>query len=212
MASDPIWYAEEMRQHVDALVYGFSEHIDFVVEVRGGYERRGCVRRFDSLLSQLWTNSITPLAVSGQSSGSSPNKAGSRSPVNQVYADLIDTIHEQANDAWSLLEGESSPPCALPVLLGELHSAVARCPVDNAGAAHQVVRMAAEWVRRARVALGYETRTVQLADSVCGQCGGTLVVAADASTDVRCIGTSAAESCGMVYGRMQWLALALNVS
>lgn len=203
--------ADEMRRHRDALIYGFNEHIEFVVEINGGYERRGAVRRFEALLTQLETNSITPLTASGQSGPGSPNKAGSRPPLNQAYADLVDTIHEQAIAAWLILE-QDQPPIPLTALLDQLYMAVLRNSLAAPQGCEKVVRMASDWVKRARVLLGFETRTVVLSETVCGQCGGTLVVAADASTDVRCIGTQAAESCGMVYGRLQWLSLALSGS
>jgi hypothetical protein len=203
-----------MRKHVDALVWGFNEHIDYVVEVKGmngtHYERRGAVRRCEGLLAQLWTNSITPLQSRAQSGPGSPNKAGSRSPLNDRYADLIDTIHEQAREVWATLEDPEAIPGPLPLLLAELAASVDRQCEERPNACKTAAHRAGAWVRSARITLGYETRQVQLTDSVCGRCGGTLIVAADASTDVRCIGTDDEPACGMVYGRAEWLSLALG--
>ena len=50
--------------------------------------------------------------------------------------------------------------------------------------------------------------TKALADTACGNCGGQLVVAADASTSVRCAGDSLNPPCGQEYQHGQWLALA----
>ncbi|MFE0101181.1 hypothetical protein [Streptomyces sp. NPDC059009] len=62
-------------------------------------------------------------------------------------------------------------------------------------------------VRSARIILGYDAPQRMLKDSVCGDCGGALIVADDASSDVRCIGTPEAPSCGTKYFRWQWIEL-----
>lgn len=186
---------------------GFAEPVEYVVQVGDSYERRRHMRRFDPLLQQLNEQAVTPMQSHGNSGPGSPNKAGSRPPLNQVYVDMVDTIHEGAIDAWVLLETHE-PHGSLPRLLADIYCSVAaNCDLhpDECG---EVARMAQHWVRSARVLLGYESRRVVLADTVCGTCDGTLVVAADASTSVRCIGTLATPSCGTVYGRTQWLTLA----
>lgn len=60
---------------------------------------------------------------------------------------------------------------------------------------------------RARLALGYDARTIRIKDTVCGTCGGELHVAQDASTDVHCRGTLEAEACGTIYSRYTWITL-----
>ncbi|MEV5595997.1 hypothetical protein [Streptomyces sp. NPDC052496] len=62
-------------------------------------------------------------------------------------------------------------------------------------------------VRTARIILGYDVVHRMLAETVCGDCGGALSVADDASTDVRCIGTPETAPCGTRYYRWQWIDL-----
>lgn len=62
-------------------------------------------------------------------------------------------------------------------------------------------------VRAARIALGYDAPMKTLADMACGNCGGVLRVASDASTDVRCAGTEENLPCGTVYRRHEWVQL-----
>ncbi|QES45238.1 hypothetical protein DEJ49_33405 [Streptomyces venezuelae] len=62
-------------------------------------------------------------------------------------------------------------------------------------------------VRTARIILGYEAPQRLLETTVCGGCGGALIVAEDASTDVRCIGTPEAPGCGQMYRRWDWINL-----
>jgi hypothetical protein len=77
----------------------------------------------------------------------------------------------------------------------------------------KVANKADRWVKDARLMLGYETRTVMLADTVCGECGGALSVPRDASGDVVCMGkpyddpTKAEQPCGTTYSRWDWVEL-----
>lgn len=64
-----------------------------------------------------------------------------------------------------------------------------------------------KFVGQARIILGYDVPMAQIADTVCGECGGVLIVAEDASSDVICTGTPSADSCGKRYPYWEWLAL-----
>jgi hypothetical protein len=70
-----------------------------------------------------------------------------------------------------------------------------------------VVRGLRTMERKIRLFLGYDAQKRLLADTSCDKCGGALIVAEDASSDVRCIGTPSERSCGHVYPRWQWISL-----
>lgn len=198
---------EDVRQSVHALTTGFSESVEYVVVVNGVREARRSTRKYDGLIEQLSLNSTTPLQ-SRAGVGGGGGKPGSRPPINQVYANCIDTIHEGAWIAWEVLCGPGyNSNWTLPQLLALLWDRVTAYADERPEACETVARMARRWVHDARVLLGYESRKVVLADTVCGQCGGTLVVAVDATSDVRCTGTPDTDPCGMVYGRLEWISL-----
>lgn len=198
--------AESMRESVTALAEGFTERVEFVRIVDGQREVHTAVRRHEGLIQQLTDQSTVPLARTG-GNGPSGAKPGSRPPMNMVYANAVDTIEENAWIAWEYLNGPGNAPWTLPVLLGNLLRTVEanadECPDDVS----HVARMARKWVYDARCLLGYESRRTAVQDVTCGECGGTLVVAFDATSDVRCIGTASADPCGMVYGRLEWVSL-----
>lgn len=195
----------DVQSAVAALTRGFAEPVEYVVEVNGIREAKRTYRRHEGLIAQLELNSTTPLQ--SRVGGGGGGKPGSRPPINQVYADMVDTIHEQALIAWGLVIDQDVCKRTLTSLIIGIGLLVeTRCeeiPHDCG----TVARMLNKWVHDARVLLGYESRKVVLADTVCGQCGGTLIVAIDATSDVRCIGTEAADSCGMVYNRLEWVSL-----
>jgi hypothetical protein len=55
--------------------------------------------------------------------------------------------------------------------------------------------------------LQYDVPAIPLRDTVCGECGGTLVVAVDADSDVRCVGNLEQASCGKIYFKHMWVDL-----
>lgn len=63
------------------------------------------------------------------------------------------------------------------------------------------------WIHDARILLGYDVPMREIADTVCGECEGKLIVADDASSDVICVGTESTESCGRRYPHWEWLEL-----
>jgi hypothetical protein len=58
------------------------------------------------------------------------------------------------------------------------------------------------YIRETRLLLGLDAPVIRLADTVCGECQGPLVVAQDGSSDVEC------EWCGFVYHRNTWAQIA----
>lgn len=207
MTNDPATrVTEEIRSLVEQLTRGFNEHVDYVVDLHGTRHARTAIRHYEGLLTQLEANSTMPLQSRAQGSGGG-GKPKSRPPLNTVYSDMRDTIHEGALTAWVLLYEDRAWPIALPALLEELQRGVALNCGDSFYECATIAGMARKWVHDARVLLGYESRKVVLADTVCGECGGALMVAVDATSDVRCAGTPATESCGTVYGRLEWISL-----
>ncbi|MGW6257634.1 hypothetical protein [Streptomyces sp. NPDC055085] len=193
-----------INEHIDKLTVGWLERIEYAVKIGDNIEKRSNIRWFKALIDQLEEEATTSLAY--RSGGGNPNKSSSRPPINVQYSEMVDTIHEQAQLAYDLVERDGHDPSwPLRTLLHELKHSVQR----NEGSQHanSATRMVSHWVYQARIALGYESRIVRLTDTVCGQCGGTLAVAADASTEVRCIGTFGALPCGTTYPQESWADL-----
>jgi hypothetical protein len=68
-------------------------------------------------------------------------------------------------------------------------------------------RATASWVRKAEAALKITVGQTMFEGMVCGNCSGALAIAADNSTEVRCIGSLADGSCGTTYGPSEWIEL-----
>lgn len=202
--ADPV---ASVRECYEALVYGFRESVEFVRVVNGQREAHSVVRRYDGLIGQLIAQSTQPLP-SRTGDGPGGGKPGSRPPMNMVYANMVDTIAEHALMLWEATnDPDVDPQRDMSGILAELRAWVIENADDRPSSAQAVARGFERWVHDARVLLGYESRKVTLADTVCGQCGGTLAVAIDATSDVLCMGKSDAEPCGMVYGRLDWVSL-----
>lgn len=191
------------------LVNGWPERIEYRVRIGDNVESRAKTIRHAALLVQLAEAAHSKSG--GNNGGSNPNKAGSRPPLNTAPLDLIDTITEQAQYHYHELctQANGKAPTLVrkrPVsqTLHNLACVASTCDVSL----RECARAAQMWVRKARVMLGYEKPQVLLRDTVCGTCGGALIVATDASTDVRCIGNSGdTHGCGQVYPRYSWLDL-----
>lgn len=206
MSTTPDRAEADVRECYEQLVYGFREPVEFVRVVNGVREVHRVERRYEGLIGQLMMQSTVPLP-SRTGDGPGGGKPGSRPPLNMVYRNMVDTIEEQAKALWGEIDGESAPPWPLATVLAALREWVIDNVTDGPDMAQAVARGFRRWVHDARVLLGYESRKVTLADTVCGQCGGTLAVAVDATSDVRCIGTADEDPCGMIYGRLEWVSL-----
>lgn len=126
---------------------------------------------------------------------------------------LIDTVSEEArhwySDLWFVVKGTPAPSTArknLPEVLTML-LLVADQAHEYPALVHELAGSARKWVNKGRIMLGYQKPHVQLQSTVCGECGGALAVASDASSDVRCVGTPTDPACGHVYRRENWLEL-----
>lgn len=203
---------ERLGQSVQMLVNGWSERIEYKVRINDVIEARAKSVRHNALLAQLHEAALHGTS-NGSSNGGSTNKPGSRPPLNMAPLNLVDSITEQAQYHYHSLctMVNAKPPSLMrkrPVIQTLHHIVVTALNAhEYPQEVREVTRAAQMWVRKSRVMLGYEKPHVLLKDTVCGTCGGALVVASDASSDVRCIGTNAGPSCGQVYPRYQWLDL-----
>jgi hypothetical protein len=101
-------------------------------------------------------------------------------------------------------KADSKPPCNLESLYLWQTCVHVVCAVQATG---EPVKRLRGLRRQARLFLGYDAPLMVIKDTVCGTCGGSLTVARDASTSVRCIGTEDQEPCGTEYPRHTWIAL-----
>ena len=199
---------------VAALTAGWDEHIEYSVCVDGrNIEARAKTVRHPALIVQLKEAGAERTSCGSQERGS-PNKPGPRPPGNMAPLHLLDTINEEAHfvyaDLWRNTKGTDpileAKDKRLPLLLRSLTILVEQSH-EYPDLIHEVARQAKGWVNKAKVMLGYQRPYTMLATSVCGECGGALIVAVDASTDVRCIGTPDCVPCGMVYRQEDWISL-----
>lgn len=203
---------ELLAMNVQCLVNGWRERVEYNVKIGKDVEARAKTMRHVALILQLQEMSLTQSSGSG---GPSVNRPDSRPPGNMAPLHLIDTISEQARFLYADLCADFRGVAPQDPLLHQritqvLHNllAVSQVAIEtHPRNVHQVARTSSQWVRKARCMLGYDKPQVLLRDMVCGNCGGALCVASDASTDVRCIGTPALPSCGQVYARWDWLNL-----
>lgn len=199
----------DMHHAVQALTRGFSERIEYGVVMNSEREMRANTRHYPSLIGQLRERACAPMQSHG-GGPSGPNKSGSRPPTNTQYSDILDDMGEQAGAAW-VAAVEVSPifdhqPVALEHVLVDLKYWIEANPLHPIHA-RVIVTTTQGWVKRARIALGYETRKVMLADASCTNCGGWLEVAMDATTDVSCVGDAVKPPCGHSYDRLRWIDL-----
>jgi ribosomal protein S27E len=178
-----------------------------------GIEARARTVQLPSLMDQLQEAVAEPVSIAG-GDGASGDKPHSKAPGNQEALDLLLSVKQDAYECYTALRRAFYPTHAargLPRVVSALRALPDWCAMANESGYEQVVcdvkEILRKRVRSARIILGYDTRQSMLADVVCGDCGGALIVADDASTDVRCIGTPDAAPCGNRYFRWDWINL-----
>lgn len=198
------------------LVHGWDEHIewhahiqmpngDTIVEARAKYVRQA------GLIPQL--QHAVHHKGSGNSQGPSSNKPGSKAPLNMAAFELLDEIVVGAQSWHDMLYDELydnhivGNNRRINHVLANIVPMCERLQHVKPSLTRGVLKDANRWVKRARVLLGYDKPLVMLKDTVCGECGGGLAVATDASTDVKCVGTPEDSPCGVVYPRFRWLEM-----
>lgn len=186
---------DALAEVIDRFVgVGWNERVSFMVAVNVNgeqvYERRTESRRQAPYLTQL-AQSVYYVPVRG-GGGGSVNKPESKIPGNLVRPDeLMCEVQEIATKYL----GYACRP------VGNALRALAECE-DG-----ELVRELRYVERKIRLFLGYDAEKRLLADMLCDKCGGALIVAEDASSDVKCIGTPSERSCGHSYPRWQWISL-----
>ncbi|MFF0183531.1 hypothetical protein [Streptomyces sp. NPDC005244] len=174
-----------------------------------GVEARARTVQLTSLIDQLQEAIAEPVSMTG-GDGASGDKPHSNPPGNQEALDLLMAIKADAARCYSELHQLLFPeyPRRGVNTVTALRTLPDWCAMaggsEVAGNVKEALR---KHVRTARIVLGYDTRQHMLADTVCGVCGGALIVADDASTDVRCIGSPDTAPCGTRYYRWQWIDL-----
>lgn len=198
------------EQLVEHCANGWYERIEFgkLVQYEHGsvIEQRAENRWQQPLVTQLRLARFAK-RVTVKDGGGSPGKSHKKPPPPGNLEETDDIIHAIAAVACKgrgFADCNSGPtPYAqdaifhLVVLKQDSHKL-------SAWQLAEMTRQLARVVRRARIHLGYESDEMQFADTVCGDCGGALAAERHAPTEVRCVGTPLAESCGRVYTWAQW--------
>ncbi|MER5252915.1 hypothetical protein [Streptomyces sp. NPDC002855] len=163
-----------------------------------------------SLLAQLSMHNQALIKGGSQGGRSAP---GSRIPGDITALDLLTKIKETAtrlrHDMW-VVEGkfisdwQYRRPESTAMILSGIVIDARKMQWDSPQTMRVVIKSLRECVAEARMLLGYEAPSRKLRDVVCGTCGGTLKVAADAQSNVWCGGTIDTPSCGTVYVREEW--------
>jgi ribosomal protein S27E len=197
---------ESIRQ----LTQSWQEHIEYGVMINQHPERRGRTITHPSLLDQL--DAASKIRAAGQRGGGS-SRPGPRMPGNAAALLLASEIRGEAvalHDELHLVRFEPEErPLPRHRHTKELVAGLSvLCHAEPCDEVEEVAKAARSWVHRARLLLGHDAPTSALRDTVCGECGGALVVAADASTAVRCAGTPDVPPCGVRYERHDWIRLA----
>lgn len=204
--------ARKVTEASQALLTGWYERVEYSIVSGGIVEYRVKQVRYEPLLTQLQLLAHQP-ASTGSSEGSNPNKGGSKPPINLAPLNLVDEMTVEAREQVRTLANLGAPyvkstrKWTLERALTELPAMAAYCEGKHLETVEKTAERAQLWVKRSRVLLGYEPREIQLANTVCHSCGGALVVARDASSDVRCAGHPEAPACGQRYPRWAWLDL-----
>lgn len=158
-------------------------------------ERRVNRVRQASLLDQLTgeANGYAPTLSGGRGS-----KPGSKPPATLDMLDLLASID------WFLVVMDADGKTRVD----KLRNLVSRSMTLNDGEwTHHACSQIRRFIKTARIMLHYDVPSRVLRDVVCGECGGRLVVAIDATSDVRCVGPDDGVSCGQVYVRYSWVDL-----
>lgn len=203
--------ARKVTDATHALLTGWYERVEYSINSGGIVEYRVKQVRYVALLEQLRLTAYMP-ASTGNSEGSNPNKGGSKPPINLAPLNLVDDIAKEAREQVRILANLGAPydkksrtKWSVERALTELPAMASYCEGKHLETVEKTAERAQLWVKRSRVLLGYEPREMQLANTVCHSCGGALVVARDASSDVRCAGHPEAPACGQRYPRWAWL-------
>lgn len=178
------------------------------------HEARANTRRVPPLLDQLQDAIAEPVSLAGGDGSGSGDKPHSNPPGNQEAFECLLGIMAKAHGFYDALRDVLYPEHGqrtAATVPGALRALPDWCAMASESGYDDLVYEIKEDLRRrvrtARIILGYDSPMRMLAQVLCGNCNGALIVADDASTDVRCIGTPDAPSCGTKYPRWDWIKL-----
>jgi hypothetical protein len=203
---------ETIRAGAEQLCNGWSEKIEYSIMVNRQIERRAKTIRHPSLIHDLRRHVGVP-RQGEKCERTAPNKPGSRPPGDMSALYLLDEITVEAEYLRTRIRqenglGDTADTPKIEDLLTGLVESLAFMEAGHPDLLGFAAALSSGWVRRARLLLGYDKPRATLRDAVCPDCGGQLAVAADASSDVLCVGDGVNPPCGRVYGQAQWIALA----
>lgn len=228
MASSEIARIEE---NIKQLTTGWQEKIEYDKPVK--YHQGGCADgtgcacpvvnekrskyiRHKPLLEQLREYARhVDLGAEPQAERGSPNKSGSKPPASMAGFHALDEIHIEAYSLTDRVMRESGRSKTfgvdykkLAAMLDQLPYQCRQIVTDYPHLVGDILAATGKWVDMAKRVLGFKTSEVMFRDTVCGECGGALLVGRDPNkTDVRCGGTPSTPSCGTKYPMSQWLEL-----
>lgn len=176
------------------------------------YEARANSMQLTSLVVQLQEAVTEPVSMAGSEGIGAMDKPHSSPPGNgEALACLMD-IGDDARRHYKSLREALYPDHAERkgvTVISALRALPDWCAMasEYEELVYEIKEDLRKRVRTARIILGYDSPMKMLASVLCGDCGGALIVADDASTDVRCIGTPEAAPCGTKYMRWDWIKL-----
>ncbi|MFH8405545.1 hypothetical protein ACH4FX_12330 [Streptomyces sp. NPDC018019] len=207
-------HAPQCRLQRAAMTPGRRKHHE--CDCPGHLEERAETKRFPALIQQLEAAVFEPASAAGDSGGGA-DKPHSNPPGNQAVLDLLFAVKARTFGYYHQLRNalfpdyRDAPATSTANALAQIADwAAMACDGTlecSEELVHDIRTGLGRLVRGARITLGHDAPQRMLADTVCGECGGALVVADDASSDVRCIGTPEAPPCGTKYFRWQWVDL-----
>ncbi|MEU6674783.1 hypothetical protein [Streptomyces sp. NPDC046925] len=169
------------------------------------------------LVDQLQEAISEPVANGSGSGSGARDKPHSNPPGNGEALELLMKIQATAWLHHGKLRAElypdhvHAPRITAPAVLRQIADWSAMASDGTLECGYSLVVDVKEDLRKlvktARIILEYDSPQRMLEETVCGNCSGALIVAEDASSDVRCIGAPDAPGCGQRYFRWDWINL-----
>lgn len=170
-------------------------------------ENRAAVRRQQSLCIQLRASRFAKRVTVKDTGGGHPGKASKKPPPPGNLVEPDDILYRFATTAREAL-GPVTPYVLSRPFADDAEQWLLRLRQNlqalNRSQLADVTRKMDRVVRSARILLGYESDTVQFANTLCGDCGGALAAQRHVPTEVRCVGGPTQDPCGRVYGWQSW--------
>ncbi|WP_055563631.1 hypothetical protein [Streptomyces atriruber] len=214
-----IEYEVPVTQHValcqlrrSAMPPGRRKHYECGCPVH--FEARAQTTQLPSLLDQLQEAVAEPVSKAGGDGIGAMDRPHSNPPGNGEALAVLLSVTADARKYYDALRrvlypdhGERKGVTVISALRAIPDWCAMASEAGHDDLVYEVKEDLRKRVRTARIILGYDSPMAMIEDTVCGDCGGALIVADDASTDVRCIGTPEAPSCGAKYFRWDWIRL-----